>query len=72
MTEGVKTLLIVLGLIVVVVTILALLRKLPGRSFNNTSPSLGAGQLPLRDALHRDVTHIAGTIGERNVIMAKG
>ena len=66
-----KTLIIILGLIVVVATILALLMKMPGRSFRGSAPPLDAAQLARRDALHRDLTHIAGTIGERNVIVAK-
>ena len=67
-----KTLLIVLGLIVVVAAILALAMKMPGRSFRGSAPPLDAGQRALRDALQRDVVHMAGTIGERNVIVAKG
>lgn len=67
-----KTLIIVLALIVVILAILALLLRMPGRSFRGSAPPLDAAQQLLQDALRRDVTHLAGGIGERNVIMTSG
>lgn len=67
-----KTFLVVLALIIVIAAILVLLLKMPGRSFRGTAPPLDARQQALRDALRRDIVHLAGSIGERNVIMAKG
>ena len=66
-----KTVLIVLGLIVLTAAIFLLIMKMPGRSFRGSPPPLDAGQRALREALRLDVLHLAGTIGERNVIMAK-
>jgi hypothetical protein len=67
-----KTFLIVLLLIVVIATIVVLVLRMPGRSFRGATPPLDARQQALREALHRDVVHLAGRIGERNVIMASG
>jgi hypothetical protein len=41
--------------------------RMPGRSFRGELPPLTEDQLELRDALRRDVEHLATTIGERNV-----
>jgi Zn-dependent M28 family amino/carboxypeptidase len=67
----VKTLLIVLLLLVVVATIVVLAMKMPGRSFRGSPPPLDAGQRALREALRLDVVRLAGTIGERNVVLSK-
>jgi hypothetical protein len=44
--------------------------RMPGRSFHGSPPALRAQELALRDALKRDVTTLAGEIGERNVVNA--
>jgi len=45
---------------------------MPGRSFRGSAPPVTATQSELRDALRRDVATLAGTIGERNVIVSDG
>lgn len=47
----------------------ALMIRMPGRSFRGTPPPLTEAQVALRESLRRDVTALAGTIGERNVIL---
>jgi len=41
--------------------------RMPSKSFRGPLPPLTSEQLALRDALERDVTALAGEIGERNV-----
>lgn len=41
--------------------------RMPSKSYRGPLPPLTEGQLALRDALKRDVTVLAGEIGERNV-----
>jgi Zn-dependent M28 family amino/carboxypeptidase len=67
----VKTLFIILLVFVVIATIVVLVMKMPGRSFRGSPPPLDAGQRALRERLRLDVLHLAGTIGERNVIASK-
>jgi hypothetical protein len=65
--------LIVIAAIAVIASlalVLFLLMRMPGRSFAGSAPPLDDAHHALRDALRRDVTRLAGTIGERNVIVA--
>jgi Zn-dependent M28 family amino/carboxypeptidase len=63
-----KSLLIAAGVLLAIAIIAVLAMRMPGRSFKGVPPPADP---VLRDALRRDVTHLARTIGERNVILAK-
>lgn len=63
--------LIILAIAIVIAIVLFLAMKMPGRSFAGRAAALDATQNALRDALRRDVSHLAGTIGERNVVAEK-
>jgi Zn-dependent M28 family amino/carboxypeptidase len=41
--------------------------QMPGKSFSGPLPPLTAHETALRDALKKDVEHLAGQIGERNI-----
>ena len=63
---------VVVLLVLVVIALVAawgFLIRMPGRSFRGTPPPLTEAQIALREALRRDVMMLAGTIGERNVIL---
>ena len=45
-----------------------LMIRMPGRSFTGPPPPLSPEQLTLQGELTRDVAHLAGTIGERNLV----
>src|SRR5438105_3182723 len=61
----IKALCIVLAL-VAILAILWMVARMPGRSFRGAAPLPDAPLQLLREALHRDVVQLAGTIGERN------
>jgi Zn-dependent M28 family amino/carboxypeptidase len=66
----VRAVLIVLALFVIALAAAwAFLIRMPGHSFRGTPPPLTEAQVALRETLRRDVTALAGTIGERNVIL---
>jgi Zn-dependent M28 family amino/carboxypeptidase len=67
----VKTTIVILAIVIVVAVVLFLVMKMPGHSFAGRAPALDAAQTQLREALRRDVAHLAGTIGERNVVLEK-
>jgi len=64
----IKALCIVLAL-VAILAILWMVARMPGRSFRGKVPGPDAALQVLREALRRDVVELAGTIGERNVIV---
>jgi Zn-dependent M28 family amino/carboxypeptidase len=64
----VKSKLIAAGVVIAIAIVLVLVMRMPGRSFRGVPPPANAA---LREALRRDVTQLAGTLGERNVTLAK-
>jgi hypothetical protein len=63
-----KKMWIVVTILVVLAIVFFLAMKMPGRSFSGDPRPAGPA---LRDALRRDVTQLAGTIGERNITLAR-
>src|SRR5690554_25023 len=42
--------------------------NMPGKSFSDPLPAASKGQVLLADSLRSDLQHLAGTIGERNLL----
>jgi hypothetical protein len=66
-TRRARNLLVAMGVIGLCATGCAMTIRMPGTSYKGMPPPLSGAEEALVDTLRRDVTHLAGTIGERNV-----
>jgi hypothetical protein len=62
-----RTAIVLIIVVVAVVVAWWTMIRMPGRSYNDTPPSVSVEQSKLRDELAADVQMLAGEIGERNV-----